>query len=169
MRRTRSNMDKLDKDEDKKGAKEVESDTEEDKDEEQRELKELQDSEIIDTMGQKREYKSMPKKTKYRMRAHINPLNEPSWPIPLSQEYVDWSLHYPAFYDILDNNDDKVYCNTTLYPITYAIKPEADKSECKVTILDIGCGYGNLLLELSKEFPDKLTLGMEIRDKVTEF
>ena len=37
------------------------------------------------------------------------------------------------------------------------------------TIIDIGCGYGGLLFELSKEFPDKLILGMEIRDKVTNF
>lgn len=35
--------------------------------------------------------------------------------------------------------------------------------------MDIGCGYGGLLFSLSKEFPDKLILGMEIRDKVTNF
>ena len=37
------------------------------------------------------------------------------------------------------------------------------------TIVDIGCGYGGLLFELGKEFPKSLVLGMEIRDKVTNF
>lgn len=66
-------------------------------------------TEIIDTMGRKREYVSMPKKTKYRMRAHINPLNTFGYPVPKSPEWVDWKLHYPAFYGKLDNNDDKIY------------------------------------------------------------
>ncbi len=35
--------------------------------------------------------------------------------------------------------------------------------------MDIGCGYGGLMFELSKEFPEKLILGMEIRDVVTNF
>lgn len=37
------------------------------------------------------------------------------------------------------------------------------------TIIDIGCGYGGLMFELSKEFKDKLILGMEIRDVVANF
>lgn len=37
------------------------------------------------------------------------------------------------------------------------------------TIVDIGCGYGGLMFELSKEFPDNLILGMEIRDVVANF
>ena len=37
------------------------------------------------------------------------------------------------------------------------------------TILDIGCGYGGLIFELIKHFPDELILGMEIRDKVVNF
>ena len=127
--------------------------------------------EIIDTMGKKREYVAMPKKTKYRMRAHINPLNQPQFPIPESPEWVDWSIHYPAHYGILDNNEDKIVCNTPVHPLNYDNKPvvKPEHLENKVTILDIGCGYGNLLLELSKEFPEQLILGMEIRDKVTEF
>ena len=34
---------------------------------------------------------------------------------------------------------------------------------------DVGCGYGGLLVRMSPLFPDKLMLGMEIRDKVSEY
>ena len=146
---------------------EVVSDSEEEKEE----AKVGKDQEIIDTMGRKREYCTMPKKTKYRMRAHINPLNAFRAPIPADPSWVDWSLHYPAFFGHKDNLNDQKFCNTDRYPIEYTSKPELteEQKQHKVRILDIGCGYGNLLLELSREFPDKLVLGMEIRDKVTEF
>jgi tRNA (guanine-N7-)-methyltransferase len=36
-------------------------------------------------------------------------------------------------------------------------------------ILDIGCGYGGLMFMLTRGFPDKLILGMEIRDKVANY
>ena len=38
-----------------------------------------------------------------------------------------------------------------------------------VTFADIGCGYGGLLVNLSKHFPDNLALGMEIRVKVSDY
>ena len=38
-----------------------------------------------------------------------------------------------------------------------------------VKILDIGCGYGGLLIQLAKNFPDRLLLGLEIRVKVKLF
>ena len=34
---------------------------------------------------------------------------------------------------------------------------------------DVGCGFGGLLVRMSPMFPDKLMLGMEIRDKVSEY
>ena len=34
---------------------------------------------------------------------------------------------------------------------------------------DVGCGFGGLLVRMSPLFPDKLMLGMEIRDKVSEY
>lgn len=141
--------------------------------EEEKEIKHNKDVVVIDTMGRERKYVNMPKKTLYRMRAHVNPLNEFKHPIPQSPEWVDWSKHYPAFFGILDNNDDKWVCNTPKYPLTYTEKPELTETQLenlkKVTIVDIGCGYGNLCLELSKQFPENLVFGMEIRDKVTEF
>lgn len=44
-----------------------------------------------------------------------------------------------------------------------------DDPSKKVTIADIGCGFGGLLMSLSPEFPDKCILGMEIRVQVTQF
>lgn len=53
--------------------------------------------------------------------------------------------------------------------MNYDKKPEELKNNIAPSIVDIGCGYGGLLFELSKEFPKELILGMEIRDKVTNF
>lgn len=36
-------------------------------------------------------------------------------------------------------------------------------------IVDVGCGYGGLLFALSLAFPQMRALGLEIRDKVTNF
>jgi tRNA (guanine-N7-)-methyltransferase len=38
-----------------------------------------------------------------------------------------------------------------------------------VTVIDIGCGYGGLLFGLAQILPDKLLLGLEIRDKLVNF
>lgn len=45
---------------------------------------------------------------------------------------------------------------------------EADPSK-KVTVADIGCGFGGLMIGLSPALPDKLILGMEIRVQVTNY
>ena len=44
-----------------------------------------------------------------------------------------------------------------------------DRRGRDVKILDIGCGYGGLLIQLAKHFPDRLLLGLEIRVKVKFF
>lgn len=38
-----------------------------------------------------------------------------------------------------------------------------------MSVIDVGCGYGGLLFALASIFPDKLILGMEIRDKLVNF
>jgi tRNA (guanine-N7-)-methyltransferase len=53
---------------------------------------------------------------------------------------MDWSVYYPDYSS--DNN---------------------------VKFADIGCGYGGLLLTLSEMFPDKLSVGFEIRVKVSDY
>lgn len=93
-------------------------------------------------------------------------------PTPLNPDYIDWSLNYPSFFGIDDNRKDQLYANTFKFPITYTKNEEEakllDHSKAP-TIVDIGCGYGGLMFELCKEYPDKLILGMEIRDLVANF
>ena len=40
------------------------------------------------------------------------------------------------------------------------------QDEKRVEVLDIGCGYGGLLIGLSSVLPESLILGLEIRVKV---
>jgi tRNA (guanine-N7-)-methyltransferase len=39
----------------------------------------------------------------------------------------------------------------------------------EVNFVDIGCGYGGMLITLGEMFPNKLSLGMEIRVKVSDY
>ena len=59
----------------------------------------------------------MPKKNKHRMRAHINPMNEITIPVPKNPSYAQWKLHYPSFFGSKDNNKDKIVVNTGKYRI----------------------------------------------------
>lgn len=79
----------------------------------------------------------------YRARAHSNPLNESLFEVPASPDKVDWSSHFP----------DEVQGGQPL----------------EVKFADVGCGFGGLLFRLSPLFPDKLMVGIELRDKVSEY
>lgn len=46
--------------------------------------------------------------------------------------------------------------------------PKWDSTK-QVEMLDVGCGYGGMLIELARRFPETLVLGMEIRVKVSDF
>ncbi|XP_065857108.1 tRNA (guanine-N(7)-)-methyltransferase [Euphorbia lathyris] len=86
----------------------------------------------------------LPRKRFYRARAHSNPLSDSHFPVPISPSHVDYSLHYPQ--DFLLSNNSK-----------------------KIQFADVGCGFGGLLISLSTLFPDTLMIGMELRDKVSEY
>lgn len=88
----------------------------------------------------------LPKKRFYRQRAHSNPFSDHQLEYPNSPAEMDWSKFYPQFYDESTKQMTK-----------------------KVTIADIGCGFGGLLIDLSPEFPEDLILGMEIRVQVTNY
>ena len=80
----------------------------------------------------------LPQKRFYRQRAHSNPLAHHCFDYPKTPGSMVWDTKYP------------------------------DRKDREVTVLDIGCGYGGLLIQLSKHFPDELLLGLEIRVKVSE-
>jgi len=65
-----------------------------------------------------------------------------------------------------ENNGDRIVVNTKKYQIEY---DEPSKGNIVPTIIDIGCGYGGLMFELAKSYPNELLLGHEIRDKVANF
>lgn len=90
----------------------------------------------------------LPRKKYYRQRAHSNPLGDHNFEYPVKPDDMDWSKLYP-FYFHSENNDDS--------------------DEAKVEVLDIGCGYGGLLIRLSPILSNTLMLGMEIRVKVTDY
>lgn len=88
----------------------------------------------------------LPRKRFYRQRAHSNPFSDHQLEYPESPDHMDWSKLYPYYYD------------------------EKTKQMTKqVTIADVGCGFGGLLVDLSPAFKDKLILGMEIRVQVTHY
>ncbi|XP_062323005.1 tRNA (guanine-N(7)-)-methyltransferase isoform X1 [Osmerus eperlanus] len=89
---------------------------------------------------------SMPQKRYYRQRAHSNPMADHTFEYPVSPDDMDWSSLYPEF---LSNASENV--------------------TSQVEFVDIGCGYGGLLVELSPLFPNQLILGLEIRVKVSDY
>ncbi|KAB1204474.1 tRNA (guanine-N(7)-)-methyltransferase [Morella rubra] len=89
----------------------------------------------------------LPRKRFYRARAHSNPLSDSHFPVPILPCQVNYSLHYPQFFPSSDQID----------------------SSKKIEFADIGCGFGGLLISLSNLFPETLMIGMELRDKITEY
>ena len=60
---------------------------------------------------------------------------------------MDWSVHYPAFVDRAQEEQKA--------------QPQALTQD--ITIADIGCGFGGLLVALSPLLPKELILGMAFR------
>ncbi|RMX64899.1 hypothetical protein DD238_004246 [Peronospora effusa] len=82
----------------------------------------------------------LPQKKFYRSRAHCNPLSHNDcFDYPRTPDKMDWSMHYP------------------------------DIETPSVDFLDVGCGFGGLTVKLAELFPEKVTLALEIRAKVTEY
>ncbi|KAK9843552.1 hypothetical protein WJX81_008511 [Elliptochloris bilobata] len=94
-----------------------------------------------------------PKKRLYRSRAHSNPLSDMrASDAPTTPADVDWAALYPAYF----SSDEAAQGSSR------ARQP----GEPTVRFVDVGCGFGGLLVRLSPLFPDTLILGMELRDKV---
>jgi tRNA (guanine-N(7)-)-methyltransferase len=77
---------------------------------------------------------------------------------------MDWSPYFPAFAaqpEALNSSEDDV---TEISRKT--LPPKLTKD---VEVVDIGCGFGGLLVALAPTLPETLLLGMEIRTQVTQF
>lgn len=92
----------------------------------------------------------LPQKRYYRQRAHSNPMTDHCLEYPVSPDKMNWSKLYPHYFQ---DETENVGTNKK-YEVEFA---------------DIGCGYGGLLLALSKKFPENLALGMELRVKVCDY
>ncbi|KAF4768101.1 hypothetical protein N7455_012150 [Penicillium solitum] len=96
----------------------------------------------------------MPQKKFFRQRAHANPFSDHRLEYPISPAHMDWSSHYPAFVD-----PDTTKTNLS----------GGRKLTKEVEVVDIGCGFGGLMVGLAPLLPDTLMVGMEIRTSVLEY
>ncbi|KAL2799587.1 putative methyltransferase-domain-containing protein [Aspergillus keveii] len=97
---------------------------------------------------------NLPQKKYYRQRAHANPFSDHLLEYPLTPAHMDWSTHFPAY----------INPNATQMNAAGARRLLKD-----VEVVDIGCGFGGLLVGLAPVLPDTLMVGMEIRSKVAEY
>ena len=94
------------------------------------------------------------------------PLPSPRARSPLRPDAYDWESHYPEFFErhrkkASADVRDAASGDTAAEPTGY--------SPPLVRFADVGCGFGGLLVRLSPLFPDDLAVGMEIRDKVSQY
>ncbi|XP_072775644.1 tRNA (guanine-N(7)-)-methyltransferase isoform X2 [Taeniopygia guttata] len=89
-----------------------------------------------------------PQKRFYRQRAHSNPLADHTLSYPSRPQDMDWAALFPSFFP-----------------------PDAapGTAPARVEFVDVGCGYGGLLVALAERFPQTLALGLELRGKVAAF
>ena len=148
-----------------------------------------------------------PQKKFYRQRAHCNPLSHnDAFTYPRRPDLMDWTAaeHYPAFATTTTATTTTATTTTTTTTTTEQQQQQQQGSDDKnnnntkivPTILDIGCGFGGLIMALGGERlssslldnndndddddhnpatrtqqqqPPPFILGMEIRAKVTEY
>ncbi|MCJ1311462.1 tRNA (guanine-N(7)-)-methyltransferase (tRNA(m7G46)-methyltransferase) [Agyrium rufum] len=102
----------------------------------------------------------LPKKKFYRQRAHANPFSDHQLTYPIRPSAMDWSKYYPAF---ASPSVEQSLGNPNLEG------PHPMPLTKDITVADIGCGFGGLLVALARKLPNDLLLGLEIRTQVTEF
>ncbi|KAL8275481.1 hypothetical protein Esti_000432 [Eimeria stiedai] len=111
-----------------------------------------------------------PKKAEYRQRAHCNPLADSFLTYPPSPDFVDWRKHFPKPFGAPP--PQHLCLNTADYPVDYEDPVPAEfngEAGPAPDFLDVGCGFGGLLISLAPRFPEALIMGLEIREKVTNY
>ncbi|RYP03617.1 hypothetical protein DL764_004996 [Monosporascus ibericus] len=109
---------------------------------------------------------AMPSKKFYRQRAHANPFSDHRLIYPSTPEDMDWSALFPSF--VADTEAARSAPETEDATET-VIKPSIKKLVKDIEVVDVGCGFGGLLVALAPTLPDTLLVGMEIRNQVAEF
>jgi hypothetical protein len=103
---------------------------------------------------------------------------------PVKPDEFDWSEHFPAFFPATEPEDSSGGDGSKAAAAGNAHESRSeedaensvathtvhcDAKDLKVRFADIGCGFGGLIVKLALLFPEKLMVGMELRDKVTEY
>lgn len=100
----------------------------------------------------------LPKKKFYRQRAHANPFSDHDLTYPLHPDLMDWGEYFPAYVvprTPADDDDQQQHDEGEA-------EGKAGKKRSlskRVTVADVGCGFGGLLVALSTILPDELILG----------
>lgn len=68
---------------------------------------------------------------------------------PASPDLMDWASHYPAY----------VASSIELKDMKDGSQPDLRPLKKDVTVADIGCGFGGLLVALAPKLPDELLIG----------
>lgn len=110
-----------------------------------------------------------PQKKYYRQRAHSNPIADHCFQYPVSPCQQDWSQLFPGVSSLSRETIQQKDTTTTGPTADNDQSSNSSPNDVKVHFLDIGCGYGGLLVALSPLFPDKNMLGIEIRVKVCDY
>jgi len=66
--------------------------------------------------------------------------------VPIGPSDINWEEHFPEIYEK---------------------SKESGREPPRVAFADVGCGFGGMTVKLAEEYPDKLVVGMEIRQKVS--
>lgn len=113
----------------------------------------------------------LPKKKFYRQRAHANPFSDHDLTYPPHPDLMDWGEHFPAYLvtgpaeqdQEQDQEQEEGKAGVGVFKKEKK-KKQKQKEERKrlskrVTVADVGCGFGGLLVALSTILPDELILG----------
>lgn len=119
----------------------------------------------------------LPKKKFYRQRAHANPFSDHDLTYPPHPDLMDWGGHFPAYLvsdsDLPAEQEQEQDQEQELEEgkkagVVSVLMKKKEKEERKtrlskrVTVADVGCGFGGLLVALSTILPDELILGRYI-------
>lgn len=105
----------------------------------------------------------LPKKKFYRQRAHANPFSDHDLTYPAHPDLMDWAEYFPAYVVPTTQADDDQQQEEGEGEGEGKAGSKKEKKTLskRVTVADVGCGFGGLLVALSTILPDELILGAQ--------